>query len=103
MINKKYDYIPKTEGVYVVKDKTNEILYIGKGVNLKRRIKQFAYQGYGKGNNHRGGKKLFELPCWEDFYIEFIECESARKKEKVMIKEYKDSHNGQRPFANKRD
>lgn len=103
IINKKYNYIPKTEGVYVVKDNAGEIFYIGKGVNLKRRIKQFVYQGYGKGDNHRGGKNLFTLTGWEDFYIEFTECENARDKEKTMIQNYKDKHNGDRPFANKRD
>ena len=102
IINKQYDYIPKTEGVYVVKDKAGEIKYIGKGVNLKRRIKQFVYQGYGKGNNHRGGKSLFALMGWEDFSIEFTECENAREKEKALIQIYRDSHNGEFPSANKR-
>ena len=103
IIKKQYDYIPKTEGVYVVKDKTNEILYIGKGVNLKERIKKYVYQGYGKGNNHRGGKSLFTLTGWEDLSIEFTECENARDREKAMIQDYKNTHNGNRPFANKRD
>lgn len=103
ILNRRYDYIPKTEGVYVVTDGNGKILYIGKGVNLKRRIKQYIYQGYDKGNNHRGGKKLFELSGWEEFFIEFTECENARDKEKTMIQNYKDKHNGDRPFANKRD
>lgn len=103
ILNKQYDYIPKTEGVYTVTDGKGEIFYIGKGVNLKRRIKQYVYQGYGKGNNHRGGKHLFTLAGWEDFTIEFTECENARDKEKAMIQGYKDTFNGNRPFANKRD
>lgn len=103
ILNKQYDYIPKTEGVYTVTDGKGEIFYIGKGVNLKRRIKQYVYQGYGKGNNHRGGKKLFELTGWEECFIEFTECENAREKEQLMIQEFKNKHNGKRPFANSRD
>ena len=33
--------LPSKPGVYIMKDKDNNILYIGKAVSLKNRVKQY--------------------------------------------------------------
>jgi excinuclease ABC subunit C len=40
-INKKERKIPDNSGVYLMKDKTGKIIYIGKAKNLKNRIKSY--------------------------------------------------------------
>lgn len=37
----KLNYLPESPGVYLMKDKTGEIIYIGKAKNIKKRVKQY--------------------------------------------------------------
>ena len=39
----KINNIPESPGVYIFKDKTGRVLYVGKAKNLKKRLKQYIY------------------------------------------------------------
>jgi excinuclease ABC subunit C len=39
--------LPKTPGVYFHKDKTGEIIYIGKAANLRNRVRQYFQNSRG--------------------------------------------------------
>jgi len=41
IMNKLYKHIPESSGVYIMKDTLGRILYIGKAVNLKRRVSSY--------------------------------------------------------------
>jgi len=40
-MTKIYDKLPKTSGVYLMKNKSNKIIYIGKAANLQKRVKSY--------------------------------------------------------------
>ena len=44
-LKEKIEKLPETAGVYLFKDKNENILYIGKAKNLKKRIKQHFQKG----------------------------------------------------------
>jgi len=119
---KNFKSIAKAEGVYKVLNIDNitlncnnatlmnkyknsgyqKVLYIGKAKILSRRIKQYIKQGLGLGNNHRGGIDLFEIVNWQDLYLETNQCCDSLKVERGLINNFKNSHNGILPFANRR-
>lgn len=39
--NKSYHFIPRTPGCYIFKDNKDQILYIGKAINIRNRVKQY--------------------------------------------------------------
>ena len=43
----KNDALPDTPGVYLMKDARGKILYVGKAVNLKRRVNQHCERRHG--------------------------------------------------------
>lgn len=76
------------------------VIYIGKAEDLNNRVKQYIDFGSGKPVGHYGGRYIWQIEssdnltvCWKDF-------ENTREKEKEMILEFKDEHNGMLPFAN---
>ncbi len=38
------DQLPETPGVYMMKDSLNNVIYVGKSNNIKKRVKQYFYQ-----------------------------------------------------------
>ena len=40
-IRKKLDYLPNKPGVYLLKDKKGKVLYIGKALSLKKRVRSY--------------------------------------------------------------
>jgi hypothetical protein len=86
-------------GIYVIVT-NDDIVYIGKGANLGRRLKQFYRQKDkepGKGN-HKGGRDVFKLSTPLTLYWAVIpDCQKA---EAVMLHWYV-SRFKRLPFANK--
>lgn len=91
------------ELIQSAKEPDNRLVYIGKAVNLRRRLKQFAAYGVGKCKNHQGGKILWQLTDAIKFYIEYFPCEDSRKKENEALKDYKKRHFNQLPIANEEE
>lgn len=83
------------------------ILYIGKaggtGVKATLNSRIIQYLKFGQGNNvgHWGGRYIWQLQDAEDLRICWKETsEEPRAVEKQMIADFKNEHNGKRPFAN---
>ncbi len=87
-IREKLDKLPKTPGIYLFKDKNEEILYIGKANNIKKRI-----------TDHIRNKNFPDniiIPKTDD--IDFIETENEKQAlllELDFIKKYKPRYNTQ--------
>ena len=69
-IDKKETKIPSETGVYLMKDKSEKIIYIGKAKNLKNRI----YSYYNLNSNHSIERNLekTKLMINKVFEIEYI-------------------------------
>ncbi len=95
--------------VDILQDKWNKILektgyednllYIGKGKNLRRRIRQYVRTGYGDAINHSGGRAIFQLVNNKKLEIEFWEYDNCEEIEAIEIEKYI-SYRGTMPFAN---
>ncbi len=107
----------------------DRILYIGKGINLRNRLYLYQRVMFDGGNNHSGGVFICQIDNCENLEVEWQEHHSdavakfenlsdderkdrdnpIRKRvekeldeiESRKIKEYKRTHNGLRPFANR--
>lgn len=63
--HKSYENLPQTTGIYFFKDKYNKIIYVGKAINIKKRV----YQHFnGKNTSIKRQEFLKEI-----FYIDFYE------------------------------
>ena len=85
----KANRLPLDPGVYIMKNKNGEIIYIGKAKALKNRVTQY----FGSGNNHT--QKVRKMVCnVEDF--EYIICDSefeALILENSLIKQNQPKYN----------
>lgn len=104
------------------------IIYIGKGINIRNRLKLYKRVMFNGGTNHSGGVYICQIVGCEKLEVEwYAHCsdvvdrfmslpknernirtslgkavdEELRKEEHRMIKEYCDTHNGLKPFANR--
>lgn len=83
--------IPSKPGVYIYKDKDNKIIYVGKAINLKKRVSQY----FQKDNTlNPKTKKLVSLIKNINYYIVGSEVE-ALVLEAYFIKLYKPKYNSQ--------
>ena len=80
--------LPDASGVYLMHDKNNEIIYIGKAKNLKKRVKSYFNK------NHDSPKLIVMVPqiIRFDFIITDSEVE-ALILESHLIKKYKPKYN----------
>ena len=80
------DILPKSPGVYIMRDKSGTIIYIGKAKNLADRVKQYFQES----NLYSRGWKLPSLlPLIAK--IDYVTCDSERDAlvlEEKLIKEY---------------
>lgn len=87
------------------------IVYIGKAggfgssSTLQKRLDQYLRFGQGARVGHWGGRYIWQLAdcrelivCWKA-----LSSEDPRQVEQQMIADFKDAHNGKRPFANLKD
>ncbi len=79
----------------------NAVLYIGKGKNLFKRIKQYIKFGLNVANNHKGGRSIFQIKEYKELYVEIILCKNCESVEKNMLLGYKNQYNIL-PFANRK-
>ncbi len=88
-LKQKANKLPLTPGVYIMKDKTGNIIYIGKAKALKNRVTQY----FGSGNQHT--EKVRQMvQRVSDF--EYILCDSefeALILENSLIKQHKPKYN----------
>lgn len=91
------------ELIQSAKEPDNRLVYIGKSVNLRNRLKQFAAYGVRKGDNHQGGKILWQLTDAIKFHIDYFPCQNCEKVEKELLRDYKKRHFNQLPIANEEE
>jgi hypothetical protein len=82
------------------------VVYIGKGDNIQRRLKQYADFGTGKPIGHWGGRYIWQLADSENLLVAWMPCESdetAAMMEARLLRRFKEEHDGRLPFANLAD
>lgn len=87
------------------------VIYIGKAGNiegkttLRERLKSYMHFGIGKKARHRGGKYIWQLKDSEELLVcwKQIVDEEPVNVETRLIRDFKEQHNGKRPFANRKD
>ncbi len=88
-LKQKANRLPLTPGVYIMKDKNNVIIYIGKAKSLKNRVTQ--YFGAGSGHNEKVRKMVSLVD-----HFEYVLCDSefeALILENSLIKQNQPKYN----------
>jgi len=98
MIAKKdVEYLPDKPGVYLFKNKSSQILYIGKAKSLKERVRSYTYQNY---RHSRRTRRLIRSAKLVDYILCGSELE-ALLLESRLIKEHLPEFNiAQRRYRN---
>lgn len=81
--------LPQTPGVYLMKNKTGEIIYVGKAINLRNRVRQ-----YFQSSKNQGAKTRAMVPQIKEF--EYIVTDSEMEAlilECTLIKQYAPHYN----------
>ena len=93
----------KREAVQSISDKEyRDILYVGKadGENgLRQRITQFVAYGYRTGNNHRGGRAIWQIENNKSLLLDYFVCDNAEAWERKFLLDFEQKY-GTYPFAN---
>ncbi|MEH3106239.1 MAG: hypothetical protein PGN09_02830 [Sphingomonas fennica] len=78
-----------------------EVVYIGKALNLRRRLREFAIFGSGKPIGHWGGRLIWQLGSLSELTIAWMETphDDPRTIEVRLIAEFRYRY-GKPPFAN---
>lgn len=87
-IDAKLKTLPTNSGVYLMKNKDNKIIYVGKAVNLKNRVSQYFH----KNQKIKRIEKLVENICDFDYIVTDTEDE-ALLLENNMIKKHQPKYN----------
>ena len=88
-LKQKANRLPLTPGVYIMKDKSGDIIYIGKAKSLKNRVTQY----FGLGNQHT--EKVRKMVSLVD-HFEYVLCDSefeALILENSLIKQNQPKYN----------
>ncbi|MDP1880888.1 MAG: excinuclease ABC subunit UvrC [Parachlamydiaceae bacterium] len=86
---KKLDQFPTLPGVYLMKGGEGEILYVGKGKNLRQRVKQYFFPG-------RDGRLMVPFLVAKVQHIDTIVVTSEKEAlilENILIKQHKPRYN----------
>lgn len=78
------------------------VLYIGKAngtKGLQQRLRQYMRYGFDAGNNHRGGRAIFQIAEFENLLCEFEACANCEEREHQLLREFHAKH-GTYPVAN---
>jgi hypothetical protein len=81
------------------------VVYLGKGNNLHRRLKEYARFGAGDPVGHWGGRYIWQLSDAADLLVAWKRCEegkTAAQVERQMLTLFKERY-GRLPFANVAD
>jgi hypothetical protein len=79
-----------------------QVIYIGKGDSLRRRLKQFADFGTGKPIGHWGGRYIWQLAGSAALLVAWREAgdeETAAAAEEALVEQFKNRYD-RLPFAN---
>jgi hypothetical protein len=78
-----------------------EVVYIGKGDQLRRRLNQLTDFGNGKHIGHSGGRLIWQLPKLANLIVAWKETpgQIPIQVEKELIRKFRDVY-GKAPFAN---
>ena len=79
------------------------LVYVGKGSNLLRRLRQFAAFGAGRLVGHWGGRYIWQLADDDDLLVGWrpvAEPETEAGAEGALVARFKASNEGLLPFAN---
>lgn len=80
-----------------------DVVYIGKGENIQKRLKQYADFGAGKPVGHWGGRYIWQLADSAALLVAWKRCEledTAAALEAGLVARFKAEHGGRLPFAN---
>ncbi|MCM1272602.1 MAG: excinuclease ABC subunit UvrC [Clostridium sp.] len=83
--------LPNSPGVYLMHDSRDEILYVGKAVNLHNRVRQYFRNGHGHNNSPKITKMVDQIAYFE-YIITSSEVE-ALILECNLIKEHRPKYN----------
>ena len=61
VIEEKLQLLPERPGVYLMKDKAGVIIYVGKAVILKNRVRQYFQTGHGHGGSAKIAKMVSQI------------------------------------------
>lgn len=95
-----------TELVDVLKAKWvagTPVIYIGKGDNLRRRLKQYAAFGAGRRVGHWGGRYIWQLADRDELVVAWKPCspeQTAAAVEAELVAAFKRANSARLPFAN---
>lgn len=88
-IDDKLKKLPDKPGVYIMKDKNDEIIYVGKAISLKKRVRQYFHSG--KNNPPKVNAMITHI---DDFEYIIVDNEvEALILEANLIKKYKPKYN----------
>jgi hypothetical protein len=79
------------------------VIYIGKGDNLHRRLKQYAAFGAGRPVGHWGGRYIWQLADRDELVVAWKPCvaeQTAAALEAELVAAFKRANSGRLPFAN---
>ena len=85
---KKANTLPMSAGVYIMKDKSGRVIYVGKSRKLKSRVSQYF-------QNSKKNTKTLQMICRVDDF-EYIVCQTeieALTLENTLIKQYSPKYN----------
>ena len=83
--------LPNSPGVYIMHDKQDEILYVGKAINLHNRVRQYFQTGHGHNNSRKIARMVEQIDHFE--YIVTSSEMEALVLECNLIKEYRPKYN----------
>lgn len=66
---------------------------------LFQRLRQYMRYGFGGGNNHRGGRAIFQVEGYENLICRWCICEHCEDKEHLLLENFKRKY-GTYPIAN---
>lgn len=89
MLNNKLNNLPTNSGIYIMKDKNDKVIYVGKAINLKNRVRSY----FNNLSSHNAKtKKLVSNIADIDYIITDNEVE-ALLLENSLIKKYRPYYN----------
>ena len=83
--------LPKEPGVYLMHDRHDTILYVGKALSLHSRVRQYFQTGHGHGGSQKIAKMVSQI-AWFEYIVTSSEME-APVLECNLIKEYRPKYN----------
>ena len=96
-LKEKIESLPKTPGIYMMKDKYGDIIYVGKSKKLKERVKSYFINSK---NHSRKVKRMVNNICDIDFILTdteldalLLECEMIKKIRPMYNKLMKNHEN----------